>query len=443
MYSADHQHTLEIRNTIITDFCHKYPHFNPEQVLVSFIESFNQAVTNGIQSDLVIKSINNLHDSLNSHIKSLGQSMHLHATDIRDNTVKQISDTIHTTVTNIHPQIKQDDMNQSIRLAMDTISKSEQQVRLETKVEDLHNTVRIAMENIHLNKSDQSQRLETKMDTLHEKLAVVKDTISTVRTDLTPLTRVEEHMTILCKNFGTGASRGRSGEAFAVTTLEQMFPTHVFTQICSSNQKGKMDIEMTAENKPIIRFEIKNYTSTVPTDQVKKFERDILESKGHGIFISLNSKIAGKPHHHIDVLSGRCLAVYLTCIDYKMDSVHVAVNDIYTLHQVIQNNLDKDTQCTTITNDTLEQIREILDANKRTTDEIERSLKDNIEKLRRMSFDQMKSLLHIAGTVNKVPTTTQPQTLPTITCACGRQFKKAGYSAHKKVCALASDTTSE
>lgn len=407
---------IVIDNPIVLEFIREYPKFNAESVLLHYIDIF-RSVSGSVDKDSIGQAITCMQQQVTNQLlsmQSLLQSQTLTLKETTQTEVEQLKNHIRLTT---ESAVKESLLNPDHW--RHSHEKTEQVVG---KVLNAH----------------RNPILEAKVDTVNERLAVVDKCISTLkqdlRHDLAGISEVKSDVGTIVRTLGNGG-KGRVAEEITLHELERTFPKHEVRRICSSHQKGKMDIELLCQGLPTIRFELKYYQNPIPTEEVRKFERDILESNNHGIMISIHTKIIGKPHYHIDVLSNKCLAVYLSHTDFAMNDIVTAVQDIYNLDPTLKN-----TQVgMTINDDTLERIRDIIDNSRKTISEVERNLRDNIDRLKRMSLEQVKVLLRLTtvGSDNNSENFTDK-----VRCHCGKVFSRRGYPQHLKRCSSTSSTSS-
>jgi len=89
------------------------------------------------------------------------------------------------------------------------------------------------------------------------------------------------------------------------------------------------------KKKPTILFENKDYTSSVNSEEVAKFERDLALQKCHGILISQNSPITFKENFHIDLLDN-LIHLYIPYGTYDPEKIKLAVNIIDSLSEKLE-----------------------------------------------------------------------------------------------------------
>jgi hypothetical protein len=86
-----------------------------------------------------------------------------------------------------------------------------------------------------------------------------------------------------------------------------------------------------------VLFELKNYTTTVPQKEVRKFHNDMKDNPDFvvGVFISLNTDIQSHPWSNtpiaIDWINGSQCAIYIqSCVELDID------HTLYTIDQIIR-----------------------------------------------------------------------------------------------------------
>ena len=86
--------------------------------------------------------------------------------------------------------------------------------------------------------------------------------------------------------------------------------------------------------KPTILFENKNYMRSVDSEEIQKFERDIMLQKKHGIFLSQSSPITFKGNFQIDVKNG-LIMVYVPNAGNSEEKIKTAIDIVDALSEYI------------------------------------------------------------------------------------------------------------
>lgn len=119
--------------------------------------------------------------------------------------------------------------------------------------------------------------------------------------------------------------KGNISETELYYVLQKLMPSDEILRCGSESATCDIKVNRCDPNKPSILFENKNYTGTVDTEEVRKFERDTQLQKKHGIFLSQNSPITFKSDFHIDIINGLIL-VYVPNAEYDLNKIKVAID---------------------------------------------------------------------------------------------------------------------
>jgi hypothetical protein len=155
-------------------------------------------------------------------------------------------------------------------------------------------------------------------------------------------------------------------------------------------------------NKPAILFENKDYSRSVTTEEIKKFERDLKQQKLHGIFISHKSNITYKEPFQIDIIEN-LIHIYLPNTEYNIEKIKIAVEIIDTLSTKLIHISDVQAETTTIniTKDDIDELVEMFnDFNTQKSSIIETiktSNKQILDKLENMQINSVKKILNKNG----------------------------------------------
>ena len=111
--------------------------------------------------------------------------------------------------------------------------------------------------------------------------------------------------------------KGNVSECELYSLVQQIVP-YDFLISCAA-ESCSCDLRLTRKDKrlPTILFENKDYSATVNTEEVEKFERDLKLQRCHGIFISQNSPIAYKNNFQIDII-GNLIHLYIPNARYEL-----------------------------------------------------------------------------------------------------------------------------
>jgi hypothetical protein len=107
-------------------------------------------------------------------------------------------------------------------------------------------------------------------------------------------------------------------------------PSDEIIKVNSDTATCDLKVNRMDKSKPTILFENKDYSRSVTTDEVKKFERDLQTQKLHGVFISQKSPITYKQNFQIDIING-FIHIYIPNCEYDSNKLKIAIDIIDNL----------------------------------------------------------------------------------------------------------------
>ena len=170
--------------------------------------------------------------------------------------------------------------------------------------------------------------IQSSEDRTLSNLQQVKDNIHSHKQSQENL--ANEMKTFLNKYKNNSNMKGNISETELYYVLQKLMPSDEIIRCGSETATCDFKVNRWDSNKPTILFENKNYTGTVDTEEIKKFERDIQLQKKHGIFLSQNSPITFKSNFHIDIINGLIL-VYVPNAEYDLNKIKVAIDIVDNL----------------------------------------------------------------------------------------------------------------
>jgi len=227
--------------------------------------------------------------------------------------------------------------------------------------------------------------------------------------------------------------KGNVSECELYSLLQKIVPND-FIVSCAS-EACSCDIRLTRKDKrlPTILFENKDYSTTVNSEEVDKFERDLKLQRSHGIFISQNSPIAYKNNYQIDII-GNIIHLYIPNAGYDIEKIKLGINIIDSLSEKLNTVvIDPDEEIYEISIDDFENLKkEYCDfANRKVEllDLIKIITKQLTDKLDAITLPVLKKL-----TVGN----TETKQLGIVCSLCNKfnAKNKASLGAHMKYCRL-------
>jgi hypothetical protein len=212
---------------------------------------------------------------------------------------------------------------------------------------------------------------------------------------------------------------------------------HDYLVRCSDEARA-CDIRLTRKDKrlPNILFENKDYSATVNTEEIEKFERDLKHQRCHGIFISQNSPIAYKENFHIDIINN-LIHLYIPNAGYDIEKIKLAINIVDSMSEKLNLIvLDPNEEIYEITIDDFENLKkeycEFANKKVEMIDFIKMIMKQMTDRLESIQLPVLKRM-----TVGNTETKNMG-----IICSLCNKFNaknKASLGAHMKHCRTANE----
>ena len=199
------------------------------------------------------------------------------------------------------------------------------------------NAIKIIVENIdtHFNKmfSSIQQPIFNSIQSSEER---TNSGIMQIRENFTSHQVVQENLTNELKDFlnkykNNSQFKGNVGEIDLQHMLLSVMPSDEIIKVSSDTATCDFKVNRKDTSKPSILFENKYYKNrSAPTEEVKKFERDVQLQKIHGVFISQESPITFKDKFQIDIING-LIHIYIPNAEYDTEKIKIAVDIIDNL----------------------------------------------------------------------------------------------------------------
>jgi len=242
--------------------------------------------------------------------------------------------------------------------------------------------------------------------------------------------------TFLNKYKSNSSIKGAISECELYSLLQKILP-HDYLVRCSDEARA-CDIRLTRKDKrlPNILFENKDYSATVNTEEIEKFERDLKHQRCHGIFISQNSPIAYKENFHIDIINN-LIHLYIPNAGYDIEKIKLAINIVDSLSEKLNLIvLDPNEEIYEITIDDFENLKkeycEFANKKVEMIDFIKMIMKQMTDRLESIQLPVLKRM-----TVGNTETKNMG-----IICSLCNKFNaknKASLGAHMKHCRTANE----
>ena len=228
----------------------------------------------------------------------------------------------------------------------------------------------------------------------------VKEHIFTQQTENQKLT--SELNDFLNKYKNNSSSKGNISEAELYYMLQTIMPTDEIIKVGNDSATCDYKVNRIDKTKPSILFENKDYSRSSPTDEVKKFERDVQLQKIHGIFISQKSPITYKNNFQIDIING-LIHIYIPNAEYNTDKIKLAIDVIdnlsFKLDSIINSTDDELSISKEDMEDIIEEYKNFITQKLQMIDTIKLVTKQLIDKLEDIQLPKLKKLFIKMGNI--------------------------------------------
>jgi soluble P-type ATPase len=215
---------------------------------------------------------------------------------------------------------------------------------MNSKTSELIKTIH---DNINTSILNSEKNLNTNIETLKELSSDTRKNQENIGTEL--MNYLNRH--------NKSTTKGTQSEEMLKNVLNDIFASAEILSTSTQSKSG--DFLLRRNNLPDILIENKNYTNSVPYDEVTKFHRDIEHNDYcNGLFISQSSIISGKQNFQLDFHNNAVL-LYIHKCDYDPIKINTAIQIIDSISSKI--NLLKDNNIS-ITNDMMLQLNQEFQA---------------------------------------------------------------------------------
>jgi hypothetical protein len=131
-------------------------------------------------------------------------------------------------------------------------------------------------------------------------------------------------------NIKNNSSRkGKLGESLAMNSLKKKYPEWKIENTTGTAHES--DLFAYSDNYGKILYEIKTYSSNVPTKEIQKFKDDMVTTNSkYGIFVSQTSGIVGKKLIDYEIINNSIL-VYISCAGLSGHGIEIGTEFLLSL----------------------------------------------------------------------------------------------------------------
>jgi len=257
----------------------------------------------------------------------------------------------------------------------------------------------------------------------------VKDNLITQQSVNQKLT--SELNDFLNKYKNNSSTKGNVSEAELYFILQSLMPSDEIIKVNSDTATCDLKVNRMDKSKPTILFENKDYSRSVTTDEIKKFERDLQTQKLHGIFISQKSPITYKQNFQIDIING-LIHIYIPNCEYDANKLKIAIDIIDNLALKLKllesTNEDEYSVSKEDMEDIIEEYRNFGTQKSQMIDTIKSVTKQLIDKMEEIQLPKLKKLFMKLGNIEN------DNDFKCTFCNCWSGRNKASLAAHIRGC---------
>jgi hypothetical protein len=236
----------------------------------------------------------------------------------------------------------------------------------------------------------------------------------------------------LNKYKNNSSSKGNMSETELYYILQTVLPSDEIIKVGTDTATCDFKVNRMDKDKPSILFENKDYSRSVTTDEVKKFERDVQMQKMHGVFVSQKSPITFKNDFQIDIING-LIHIYIPSAEYSINKIKIAIDIIDNLSFRLQTiNCNGQDEEHSLSKEDIEDISEeyriFISQKLQIIDTIKIMTKQLLDKMEEIQLPKMKKLCIRFGNIEN------DNDFKCTMCNCWSGKNKASLAAHIRNC---------
>ena len=229
--------------------------------------------------------------------------------------------------------------------------------------------------------------------------------------------------------------KGKVSETELCCVLQNIFPSDEIVNCSSNTANCDYCVNRLNQTKPSILFENKDYSKSVSTEEVEKFQRDVRKQQTHGILLSQNTGITYKDNFQIEIING-LIHVYIHNVNYSAEKIKIAVDIIDNLSpkiHMLAEQFNETAMNITIGKEDIDELcTEYIEFNEQKNDIIENiktSNKQIIDRIETLQLTSIKKLLNKHNLLND-------NELKCTFCNAFTGKNKASLSQHVRKCKI-------
>lgn len=327
---------LSTTNEKIITFYKNHPSISFEQsnlFLIELLEKFTDEDNDNVSMKIISQMLERL-KSMEDNLQRQEGAMSLKMMEMKDKYMEDIKMILSNNVSEKFSPLLQN-YNQQLLDKTQILFQT-----LPDKIKELQNFIETETKNQLQTQSMNQNQQQTQIDLsqIEQRFAQTQREIEAGFKQVADIsTQNQQSVTDLLGKMNNSSHKGKISENLLFSILQNLYPSANVEFVGTTKETGDFILER--KNKPKILIENKDYSRSVPTEEIFKFIRDCEIQKCSGLFIS-NSGICGKDSYEVQVNDGEVL-VYIQFCNNDSDKVKIGI-DIIDHFKEMLDNLNKD-----------------------------------------------------------------------------------------------------
>jgi hypothetical protein len=206
----------------------------------------------------------------------------------------------------------------------------------------------------------------------------------------TTLSNIHSQLSQLTTTNKTSVLKGKVTEKNYLNCLTSIFAECEISDC--SNTPHSMDILLSQPGHLDVRFDIKDYTTNVPSKEIQKFKSDIVYNMCHGVLVSDKSGIATKQNYSFDIIDNKYIAFYICNGENQIDNLQHIICFIRNIESIINQN-----DGVVLTKKSINIIQKELNNYLGYIDSIKSNLQNSIQLCNKLTFSSIKNIIQFTS----------------------------------------------
>lgn len=313
---------LSTTNEKIITFYKNHPSISFEQsnlFLIELLEKFTDQDNDNVSIKIISQMMERL-KSMEENLQRQEGAMSLKMMEMKDKYMEDIKMILSNNVSEKFSPLLQN-YNQQLLDKTQILFQT-----LPDKIKELQTFIETETKNQLQNQSTNQGHTQIDLSQIEQRFAQTQREIEAGFKQVSEIsTQNQQNVTELLGKMNNSSHKGKISENLLFSILQNLYPSANVEFVGTTKETGDFILER--KNKPKVLIENKDYTRSVPTEEIFKFIRDCEIQSCCGLFISSNSGICGKDSYEVQVNNGQVL-VYIHFCNNDSDKVKIGIDII-------------------------------------------------------------------------------------------------------------------